>query len=149
MGRPTSEVVANGQVAKASSGNAFDDILYNSDSDASDDDDEEAPAQRGRPIKPLAKGKAGKREEKREEKSKRREDGKTYIRNEGDEPMDLLSRSIAGGISSEFPRAVTLFPAHRSVKSQREEQGSKARTGRFALQDRQIWQAHHPRRGLG
>jgi ribosomal RNA-processing protein 12 len=86
------------QVAKTSSGNAFDDILYNSDSDASDDDDEAEGQTRGRPIKPLAKGKAGKREE----KTKRREDGQTYIRNEGDEPMDLLSRSIAGGISSKF-----------------------------------------------
>lgn len=94
---------ANDQVAKTSSGNAFDDILYNSDSDASDDDDDdEGQGQRGRPIKPLAKGKAGRREEKREEKNKRRDEGQTYIRNEGDEPMDLLSRSIAGGISSKL-----------------------------------------------
>lgn len=71
---------------KTSSGNAFDDILYNSDSDEVSDDEDDGTGQR-RPIKPL--GKKGKQ-------------GGQFIRNEGDEPMDLLSRSIAGGISCEF-----------------------------------------------
>ncbi|OCF44347.1 ribosomal RNA-processing protein 12 [Kwoniella heveanensis CBS 569] len=65
------------QKPRTSSGNAFDDILYNSDSDISDDgsDDEGQNAARGA----NARGRKG----------------ATYIRNEGDEPMDLLSRSIA------------------------------------------------------
>lgn len=45
----------------------------------------------GRPIKPLSK---------RERKAAA--NNATYIRNDGDEPMDLLSRSIAGGVSSMF-----------------------------------------------
>ncbi|ORY31769.1 NUC173 domain-domain-containing protein [Naematelia encephala] len=74
---------------KSSSGNAFDDILYNSDSDLSDNDDDET--SKGRPIKPL--GKKGKKDT-----------NASYIRHEGDEPMDLLSRSIAGGVTSSDPR---------------------------------------------
>lgn len=40
----------------------------------------------------------------KEKKDKKKElkDTTSYIRNEGDEPMDLLSRSIAGNIASEY-----------------------------------------------
>ncbi|KAK4688051.1 ribosomal RNA-processing protein 12, partial [Tremellales sp. Uapishka_1] len=80
---------------KASTGNAFDDILYNSDSDlGSDDEDETGPKMNGRAIKPLGR------------KDKRAANN-AYIRNEGDEPMDLLSRSIAGGVSSADPSAAS------------------------------------------
>jgi hypothetical protein len=34
-------------------------------------------------------------------KKEKRKDTTAYIRNEGDEPMDLLSRSIAGNVASE------------------------------------------------
>jgi ribosomal RNA-processing protein 12 len=68
-------------------GNAFDDILYNSDTDLESDEDDEEAARGGRQIKSLGK------------KSKKVQGG-AYIRNEGDQPMDLLSRSIAGGVSS-------------------------------------------------
>jgi hypothetical protein len=55
-----SSIKSDPKVAKTSSGNAFEDILYNSDSESDDDDEEdEQAAQKGRPIKPLAKGKGG------------------------------------------------------------------------------------------
>lgn len=78
--------------------------MYNSDSD--DDDDEEDDEgqqgnqrgqQKGRPIKPMGKVKGKPEQPQRGRKEK--EGGQAYIRNEGDEPMDLLSRSIAGGVS--------------------------------------------------
>lgn len=76
---------------KSSAGNAFEDILYNSDTeDESSDDEEVVRGKNGRPIKPLAK------------KGKEKPVQGQYIRNEGDQPMDLLSRSIAGGISREY-----------------------------------------------
>ena len=88
------------KTTKTSSGNAFDDILYNSDTESEDEDDEEE-GQKGRPVKPL--GKAAKGQAQKEGKKDRREKEKNqaYIRAEGDEPMDLLSRSIAGGVTSE------------------------------------------------
>ena len=80
------ELMGVEQMSKASSGNAFDDILYNSDSDlSSDGEDEEAGTTRR--VRPLEK--------------KGRRDVSAYIRNEGERPMDLLSRSIAGGVSSQ------------------------------------------------
>lgn len=75
---------ANCKRVKASSGNAFDDILYNSDSDESD----------GEERQPQQTNKQSRKDRKAGEQQ--------FIRNEGDQPMDLLSRSIAGGISSEF-----------------------------------------------
>ncbi|BEI80482.1 hypothetical protein CcaverHIS002_0110110 [Cutaneotrichosporon cavernicola] len=81
---------------KQSSGNAFDDILYNSDSDLESDGEEEA-----RPIKPpLSK-------RQRKAAAAAAAAGQTFIRNEGDEPMDLLSRSIAGGVTSADPSAAS------------------------------------------
>jgi len=75
------------QVPKPSSGNAYDDILYDSDSDLSSDGEADQ-SRLSRPVKPLKK------------KGKRGETA--YLRHEGEQPMDLLSRSIAGGISSSF-----------------------------------------------
>ena len=79
-------------------------MLYNSDSDSDDESDDEEQGQRaqqkGRPIKPLGKVK-GKKEEQPRGGRREKDAGQTYIRNEGDEPMDLLSRSIAGGVSCE------------------------------------------------
>jgi ribosomal RNA-processing protein 12 len=48
---------------------------------------------RGRNGKPIPGQAAGKKD---------RNAGAAYILNEGDQPMDLLSRSIAGGVSSEL-----------------------------------------------
>ncbi|CAK9785021.1 putative ribosomal protein [Cutaneotrichosporon oleaginosum] len=76
---------------KQSSGNAFDDILYNSDSDLESDGEEES-----RPIKPLSK-------RQRKAAAAAAAAGQTFIRNEGDDPLDLLSRSIAGGITRADP----------------------------------------------
>jgi ribosomal RNA-processing protein 12 len=83
------------QKPKTTSGNAFDDILYNSDSDLESDEGEDEGSKGGRQIKPLGGNKKGK---------KAQQSG-AYIRNEGDQPMDLLSRSIAGGVSSESQSA--------------------------------------------
>lgn len=80
---------------KQSSGNAFDDILYNSDSDLESDGEEEA-----RPVKPLSK-------RQRKAAAAAAAAGQTYIRNEGDDPMDLLSRSIAGGVTRADPTAAS------------------------------------------
>ncbi|ODN76332.1 ribosomal RNA-processing protein 12 [Cryptococcus wingfieldii CBS 7118] len=90
-----------GEKPKATSGNAFDDILYNSDSDIDSEDDEEKDA--GRPQK----GKKGKKA-----------DGDLYIRNDEDEPMDLLSRSIAGASN----------PAKESRRRKPGEDASKFQT---------------------
>jgi ribosomal RNA-processing protein 12 len=69
-----------------STGNAFDDILYNSDSDLSSDEDADGDARRsGKQRQPVQKTKGG-----------------AYLRNEGDEPMDLLSRGIAARFASEL-----------------------------------------------
>jgi ribosomal RNA-processing protein 12 len=82
---------------KATSGNAFDDILYNSDSDlGSDGEGGEAASERY--VKPLSK---------RQKKAAAAAAAAQYIRAEGDEPMDLLSRSIAGGVSAADPSAAS------------------------------------------
>lgn len=86
---------------RQSMGNAFDDILYNSDSDLSSDEDEDAPG-KGRNQaqgKGQIKGKKAQQQQQQQQREKR-EKGDVYIRNDEDEPMDLLSRSIAGGVSS-------------------------------------------------
>jgi ribosomal RNA-processing protein 12 len=80
---------------KQSSGNAFDDILYNSDSDLESDGEEES-----RPVKPLSK-------RQRKAAAAAAAAGQTFIRNEGDDPMDLLSRSIAGGVTRADPTAAS------------------------------------------
>lgn len=98
------------QVKKTSTGNAFDDILYNSDSDLGSDDDADDDA----PPRPQA-SKGGRfqsqqqqfqqqqQQQKGGKKDKKREANASYIRNEGDEPMDLLSRSIAGNVACMSP----------------------------------------------
>ncbi|EIW67760.1 hypothetical protein TREMEDRAFT_40374 [Tremella mesenterica DSM 1558] len=70
---------------RTSTGNAFDDILYNSDSDASSVSE---------PIQSQTR------------KVNKKVQG-TFIRDEGDEPMDLLSRSVAGGISTTNPKSTS------------------------------------------
>lgn len=80
---------------KQSSGNAFDDILYNSDSDLESDGEQDE-----RPVKPLSK-------RQRKAAAAAAAAGQTYIRNEGDDPMDLLSRSIAGGVTRADPNAAS------------------------------------------
>lgn len=99
------------QVKKTSTGNAFDDILYNSDSDLGSDgeDDAPAPARGGRPQQGgrLAQGQQQQQQQQRGGKKdvnpkNKRETSTAYIRNEGDEPMDLLSRSIAGNVACKF-----------------------------------------------
>lgn len=84
------------QAPKPSSGNAFDDILYNSDSDLSDSGSDDEPVRGGQG------GQKGRKQPKTILKKRTEERGSAYIRNEGDEPMDLLSRSIAGGVASEL-----------------------------------------------
>lgn len=90
---------------RQSMGNAFDDILYNSDSDLSSDEDEDAPA-KGRTQaqgKGQVKGKRAQQQQQQQQqqqRERREKGGDVYIRNDEDEPMDLLSRSIAGGVSS-------------------------------------------------
>ncbi|WWC96369.1 hypothetical protein V866_003236 [Kwoniella sp. B9012] len=90
-----------GEKPRQSSGNAFDDILYNSDSDLSDDDNDDNEDE-GRPTQ---KGRKGQQQQQQQNKrgNKGSERDNRYIRNEGDEPMDLLSRGIAGGITSSDP----------------------------------------------
>jgi ribosomal RNA-processing protein 12 len=73
--------------------------LYNSDSE---DDSDDSGDEQKRPTKGLPKGKPGQQSKGQgqgQEREKKREKGQAYIRGDGDEPMDLLSRSIAGGIS--------------------------------------------------
>jgi ribosomal RNA-processing protein 12 len=73
--------------------------LYNSDSE---DDTDDSGDEQKRPTKGLPKGKPGQQSKGQgqgQEREKKREKGQAYIRGDGDEPMDLLSRSIAGGIS--------------------------------------------------
>jgi hypothetical protein len=100
------------QVKKTSSGNAFDDILYNSDSDLESDDDTPSG-----PVVNATRGKGpqasqttlyqqrpgGKKDPKQKDKEpkKKEREGQSYIRGDGDEPLDLLSRSIAGNVASE------------------------------------------------
>lgn len=90
---------------RQSMGNAFDDILYNSDSDLSSDEDEDGDATAKGQVqaqgKGQVKGKRAQQQQQQQQQRERREKGGTvYIRNDEDEPMDLLSRSIAGGVSS-------------------------------------------------
>ncbi|WVQ96562.1 hypothetical protein IAU59_003667 [Kwoniella sp. CBS 9459] len=99
------------QKPRTSSGNAFDDILYNSDSDVSDDgsDDEDQNTSRAA----NARGRKGQQQQQQQQQGKKGRQagagagagGAAYIRNEGDEPMDLLSRSIAGGVATSDPTA--------------------------------------------
>lgn len=105
---------------KTSTGNAFDDILYNSDSDDEDNKEEE------REYKPLSK-----RQRKAQAALAAQE---AYIRAEGDDPMDLLSRSIAGGVSVNDPKAdrkrkpgqdAAHFKTDKSGKMVIEESGSE------------------------
>lgn len=97
------------QTKKTSSGNAFDDILYNSDSDAESENDvpeQSGPnATRGKGPQPTQSSQFQSRKGapvQKEKKEKKLKDTTSYIRNEGDEPMDLLSRGIAGGVASEL-----------------------------------------------
>lgn len=103
---------------KASSGNAFDDVLYNSDSDVESEAEE-------REYKPLSK---------RQRKAAAAQEA-AYIRAEGDDPMDLLSRSIAGGVALSDPKAdrkrkpgqdAAHFKTDKSGKMVIEESGSEA-----------------------
>lgn len=108
---------------KQTSGNAFDDILYNSDSDLESDGEDDQ-----RPIKPLSK-------RQRKAAAAAAAAGQTYIRNEGDDPMDLLSRSIAGGVTHADPAAAARkrkpgqdaahFKTDRSGKMVIEESGDE------------------------
>jgi ribosomal RNA-processing protein 12 len=98
------------QVKKTSSGNAFDDILYNSDSDLESEDDTPSA-----PVVNATRGKGpqasqttlyqqrpgGKKDPKQKDKEPKKREGQSFIRGDGDEPLDLLSRSIAGNVASE------------------------------------------------
>jgi ribosomal RNA-processing protein 12 len=80
-------------VARTTTGNAFDDALYGSESDMTDSETEEATgAQRGdqRGVKGKGKGKA----------KDNKGPGSTFLREDGDEPLDLLDRTLAGRLSS-------------------------------------------------
>lgn len=72
---------------KTTAGNAFEDALYGSESEISDSDDEKGGAQRGDQKGAKGKGKASRPD--------------TFIREDGDEPMDLLDRTLAGRVGSE------------------------------------------------
>ncbi|WWD18835.1 hypothetical protein CI109_103290 [Kwoniella shandongensis] len=89
------------QKPRQTTGNAFDDILYNSDSDLSSDGEEDD----SRPAQQQKGGKRAQQQAAQQAKKGRGNEGAAYIRNEGDEPMDLLSRSIAGGITTSDPSA--------------------------------------------
>ena len=102
---------ADPQKPKTSSGNAFDDILYNSDSDIGTDDDDDRPAQ----SQANGKGKGQAAKQGKKDKREKSREGQAYIKNEGDEPMDLLSRSIAGGISSEYQYTSSAGDQRRSL----------------------------------
>ncbi|TYJ52160.1 hypothetical protein B9479_007232 [Cryptococcus floricola] len=118
-GKDGEEEGEEGEKPKATSGNAFDDILYNSDSDIDSDDDEEKDA--GRPQKGQ-KGKKGQQQQAQQQGKKgKKTDGDLYIRNDEDEPMDLLSRSIAGGVT-------TSNPAKESRRRKPGEDASKFQT---------------------
>jgi ribosomal RNA-processing protein 12 len=98
------------QVKKTSSGNAFDDILYNSDSDLESEDDTPSG-----PVVNATRGKGpqasqttlyqqrpgGKKDPKQKDKEPKKREGQSFIRGDGDDPLDLLSRSIAGNVASE------------------------------------------------
>ena len=72
--------------------------MYNSDSDESGDEDDQALVQGQR-----GKQQPGKNASNAKPARKDRHAGEQqYIRNEGDQPMDLLSRSIAGGVSRKW-----------------------------------------------
>ena len=73
---------------KTTAGNAFEDALYGSESEISDSDDEMGGAQRGDQKGAKGKGKAARAAD-------------TFIREDGDEPMDLLDRTLAGRVGSE------------------------------------------------
>jgi ribosomal RNA-processing protein 12 len=108
----------NIQTKKTSSGNAFDDILYNSDSDAESENDvpeQSGPnATRGKGPQPTQSSQFQSRKGapvQKEKKERKLKDTTSYIRNEGDEPMDLLSRGIAGGVASESSFFSPSFPS--------------------------------------
>nr|ODO02374.1 ribosomal RNA-processing protein 12 [Cryptococcus depauperatus CBS 7855] len=82
---------------RQSNGNAFDDILYNSDSDLSSDEEEDERTRQS------TKGKQQKVIKGRQQQSKRKMGEEAYIRNDQEEPMDLLSRSIASGVATTNP----------------------------------------------
>ncbi|ORX37048.1 putative ribosomal protein [Kockovaella imperatae] len=107
------------QAPRTTAGNAFEDVLYNSDSEsesAASDDDE-----------PVRKP-SGKQQLKSAMK-KKPAPGQGYIRAEGDQPLDLLSRSIAGGVSKNM------------AKGQKRQPGQDAshfktdKSGRLVIQD--------------
>lgn len=115
---------------RQSMGNAFDDILYNSDSDLSSDEDEDAPA-KGRTQaqgKGQVKGKRAQQQQQQQQqqqRERREKGGDVYIRNDEDEPMDLLSRSIAGGVSTNNPalQAPRRKPGQLASKFQTDKSG--------------------------
>ncbi|KAL7421785.1 pre-rRNA processing protein [Cryptotrichosporon argae] len=115
---------------KASTGNAFDDILYNSDTDLESDEDEAAPS---RPTKTLSK------------KERRAAQGNAYIRNEGDEPMDLLSRSIAGGVSAADPSAA----ARRRKPGQDAAHFATTKSGKLIIAEPESDDEPAPARAVG
>jgi ribosomal RNA-processing protein 12 len=112
--------MTDSQTKKTSSGNAFDDILYNSDSDAESENDVPAAEQsgpnatRGKGPQPTQSSQFQSRKGapvQKEKKERKLKDTTSYIRNEGDEPMDLLSRGIAGGVASESSFFSPSFPS--------------------------------------
>ncbi|WVR06684.1 hypothetical protein IAU60_003716 [Kwoniella sp. DSM 27419] len=131
------------QKPRQTTGNAFDDILYNSDSDLSDvgsDNEGDAPARgQGRGQQQGQKGgrkqqmSAQAQSQAQQAKNQRGKNaaGQTYIRNEGDEPMDLLSRSIAGGVASSDPSA----QARRRKPGQDASHFSTDKSGRLVIAD--------------
>ncbi|WVQ84214.1 hypothetical protein IAT38_006365 [Cryptococcus sp. DSM 104549] len=127
-----------GAKPKVSSGNAFDDILYNSESDLSDDDDEDEGDKRPQRGGKQQAGQQGKRgqQQQQQQAQKKGKGQAVYIRNEGDEPMDLLSRSIAGGVATSDPsqqsrrrkpgELASKFPTDKSGKLIIREDGDSA-----------------------
>jgi hypothetical protein len=140
---------------RTSTGNAFEDALYGSESELDDSDDEMGGAQRGDQNGPKGKGKG-----KGREKDAR---GPQYIREDGDEPMDLLDRTLAGRIS----RTLCLLPDRlpvqlleadltfflvRSLYRERPERcltPSQAWAGSIQVQDRRRHRTNAHQRRLG
>jgi len=99
---PSSSIFQGPSKPRTSTGNAFEDALYGSESEI-DDSDDDMGAQKGDHKGPKGKGKDAR--------------PATFIREDGDEPMDLLDRTLAGRVGSESFLPSLDFVSFRSENS--------------------------------
>lgn len=93
---------------KATAGDAFEDVLYGSDSDADDGSDDEKDAsgpskqkvgKNGRPIASPGRGKKGQQQQQQAQQGKNAaKNSETRIRADDDEPMDLLHAGAGNAV---------------------------------------------------